>query len=61
MIFESSGLGQFVTDNGHIVDPMSGTCLCKGFYYGQKRNNDNTKTCKHLDFFKEWGYKKVSK
>ena len=34
--------------NGYRVDVDSGTCTCKGFYYGQKRKKNGNKTCKHL-------------
>jgi len=61
MIATSNGLGTFAvegTEGGHTVDLMNNVCLCKGFYYGKKRLNNGLKTCKHLDWFRDWGYRK---
>lgn len=57
IMFKSIGIGLFSTEKGYVVDVINQTCLCKGFYYGNKRDKKGNKTCKHLDFFKEWGYK----
>ena len=51
MMFTSVGIGQFITGTGHIIDVMNDTCLCRGWWY--------KKHCKHLDYFKDWGYKKL--
>lgn len=53
-MFTSIGKGLYgcVSDSGnnYLCDLENKTCNCKGFYYGQKRDNKGSKLCKHLVF-----------
>lgn len=51
LMFTSVGCGLYECISGinkYNVDLQTKTCTCKGFYYGQSKDDLGNKVCKHL-------------